>query len=112
MIGFCLRSVILSIAMYVLLSCGWAISVVTLGGQIMGAVILGVACSLLATVCKHLSSKKIVVIVSTALCFFLFFSYLINHLPGYDIHNISLVTIMGVVFGLVAGGSIYSIENR
>lgn len=101
MYGIFLRAINLSVLYFCLIYWTKIINVVTLGGLIAGATLVGIGATLLQALVWHLVQSNIWRRIFLAIGLFLLNILVINLLPGYTILSISSAVMLLVVFYLV-----------
>lgn len=85
MCGILLRALSLSIIYFCLLEYSAGVKVVTLGGQMLGAAVLGVWASIFHTVSRKVVTTRVLQIMFSTLWLVVLAYLLVNSLPGWNI---------------------------
>lgn len=101
MCGFLLRAVFLSLVGYLLLATEAALHIVTLGGQILGAAVIG-----LLTACYHTMGRRFLVNVwqgriLAAIVSGVTMLLVVHVLPGYTVLNVTMFSGIVIFFCIV-----------
>jgi len=112
MCGFLLRTVFLSLILYLLLGIESAVHIVTLGGQILGAASVG-----LLTACYHTIGRRFFVNICRGRSFAVIISgltmvFAVRVLPGYKVVNFTMFLCILITFCLIGWIVNYFIEDK
>jgi|GEM_PF-1263747 hypothetical protein len=107
MCGFLLRGVFLSLVLYLLFGIEAGIHIVTLGGQILGASLVGLFTACYHTIGRHLFTHVWIGRIVAAIWAGLTVIVVARLLPGYTVTNPSVFSYIVSVFCLIA----WTIDN-
>lgn len=112
MCGFLLRTVLLSVILYLLLGIEAAIHVVTLGGQILGAAAVGLLTAIYHTLARYFFANKWIGRIVAAMWSGLTVIVIVRVLPGYTVLDATLFSYIVSVFCLISWAINYFIKDK
>lgn len=112
MCGFLLRTVLLSVILYLLLGIESATHIVTLGGQILGAAAVGLLTAVYHVFVRHFFVHQRIGRIVAAIWSGLTVIVIVKILPGYKVVDATLFSYVVSVFCLISWATNYLIKDK
>jgi hypothetical protein len=112
MCGFLLRAVFLSVVLYLLFAVETTIHIVTLGGQILGASLVGLLTACYHTIVRRIFTHIWVGRIVAAIWAGLTVMVVVKLLPGYTVTDPTFFSYIVSIFCIIAWVVNYFIEDK